>query len=429
VDAELLRDWVTDARGRSFELLADLSAEQLMGPQLDIVNPLLWEIGHHAWFQSFWVLRHVAGQEPTRADEDTLYDSIAIAHNTRWELPLPSREETWSYARQVRDQVLRLLEEAEPDEDLAYHVRYAVLHEDMHTEAISYVRQTLGYAPPNLDVPAAGPKALNAGPFPGDTEIAGGDFALGSQPGDGFAFDNEKWAHPVRVEAYAIARAPVTQSEFAEFVDAGGYGARELWCDAGWQWRQESAAEHPVYWRRQENGWERRDYTCWQALEPHRPVVHVNWYEAQAYCRWAKRRLPTEAEWELAAAGEPGLAHADAPKRKYPWGSEPPTARQANLDWLGRGCADVAAFPEGDSGCGCRQMVGNVWEWTDSVFRPFPGFVVDSYKEYSEPWFETRKVLRGGAWPTRSRLACNNYRNYFTPERRDVWSGFRTCAT
>jgi iron(II)-dependent oxidoreductase len=153
-------------------------------------------------------------------------------------------------------------------------------------------------------------------------------------------------------------------------------------------------------------------------------VLHVNWHEAEAYCRWAGRRLPTEAEWELAAAG--GL---DGSKRRFPWGEERPTPELANLDWRALGCVDVAAFPAGDSVFGCRHMIGNVWEWTASDFLPYPGFVADPYKEYSAPWFGTHKVLRGGCWATRSRLLRNTWRNFYLPDRRDVWAGFRTCAS
>jgi iron(II)-dependent oxidoreductase len=162
-------------------------------------------------------------------------------------------------------------------------------------------------------------------------------------------------------------------------------------------------------------------------------VLHVNWYEADAYCRWAGRRLPTEAEWETAASAEPsaGGRRGDAlapTKRRFPWGDATPTPDRANLDWRAMGCVDVGAFPAGESAFGCRQMIGNVWEWTSDDFAPYPGFEVDPYQEYSEPWFGTHKVLRGGCWTTRSRLLRNTWRNFYRPDRRDVWAGFRTCA-
>ena len=423
-----LAEWVSDARECTLELVADFSAEQLMGPQLEIVNPPLWEIGHHAWFQSFWALRHAAGLDPVREDEDALYDSMAISHHTRWGMPLPSYEETLGYVHRVRDAVLDRLSRSEPSEEEAYHIFYSVLHEDMHTEALTYSRQTLQYSPPKLSGALTTPVA-EADSHPGDAQIPGGQFSLGSKPEDGFVFDNEKWAHLVEVTHFAMAKAPVTQAEFAAFVDDGGYDRQELWGEEGWLWRREAELAHPVYWKPSDAGWLRRHFDDWLELEPNLPVANVNWYEAIAYCSWAQRRLPTEAEWELAAAATPEGSGFSADKRRYPWGDNPALPAHANLDWLGMGCVDVGAFADGDSPFGCRQMIGNVWEWTSSLFQPFPGFVADPYKDYSQPWFEDgRRVLRGGSWATRSRLIRTNYRNFFTPERQDVFAGFRTCA-
>ncbi|MGH9782809.1 MAG: selenoneine synthase SenA [Terriglobia bacterium] len=428
-----LTEWVTDARRRTIELVADLTDEQLLGPRLPIVNPLLWEIGHVAWFQDKWVLRHACGERPYRADADSLYDSIAIPHDTRWDLPLPSREATLAYLRAERDRVLDKLDEREPSEELLYHVQYTVFHEDMHNEAFAYARQTLAYPAPRLALSSGRSKPMDAtagGPLPGDVEVPGGAFLLGAELDEPFVFDNEKWGHRVEVKPFAIARAPVTQAEFLAFVEDEGYCRPELWGGEGWRWRDETGAEDPVYWRRVSSGnWLRRDFDQWVPLEPHRPVMHVNWHEAQAYCRWAGRRLPTETEWEVAAASEaaPGGRTLSPRKRRYPWGENIPSVDRTNLDWHAMGCVDVGALPAGDSGVGCRQMLGNVWEWTASDFLPYPGFVPDPYKEYSEPWFGTHKVLRGGCWVTRSRLLRSTYRNYSTPDRRDVWAGFRTC--
>ncbi len=425
---EELADWVRDARERTFELVADLSDGQLMGPELSTVNPGLWEMGHHAWFQSLWALRHACGERPVREDEDALYDSMEIAHDTRWGLPLPSREETLEYMREVRDRLLRHLA-GDPSEELLYHALYSTLHEDMHTEAFTYTRQTHGYPRPGL-TGFDGTGTPGGGPLPGDVEIPGGSFMLGSTPEEPFVFDNEKWVFAVELEAFRIARACVTQAEYAAFVDDGGYGRREHWCGEGWEWLQQSNAAGHRYFRRAGRGWERRHFDSWVALEPDKAVIHVNWFEADAYCRWAGRRLPAEAEWEAAATTEPGprgLGNGAA-KRRYPWGDRPPAPDLANLDWRGMGTVDVGAYPAGDSAHGCRQMIGNVWEWTSSDFQPFPGFTPDPYKDYSEPWFGTRKVMRGGGWATRSRLIRSNYRNFQTPDRGDVLTGFRTCA-
>ncbi len=427
---EQLIEWVVDARQRTFELVGDLTDEQLMGPHLNIVNPGLWEMGHHAWFQSFWALRHAAGESPIREDEDALYDSMAIAHGTRWDLPLPNREATLAYMREVHRRVTHHLEN-DPTDELRYHALYSTLHEDMHTEAFTYTRQTHGFPPPRLGV-VDGEEAWSrdGGDLPGDVDLPGGSFMLGSSPDEPFVFDNEKWAHPVTLEPFRIARAAVTQAEYAAFIDDGGYEEQRHWTDEGWTWRTEESAAHHMHWRRQPGGgWERRDFDRWVDLEPHRAVIHVNWYEADAYCRWSGRRLPTEAEWEAAAAAEstPGGGFSGR-KRRFPWGDEPPSPTRANLDWRGMGTIDVGALPEGDSPCGCRQMIGNVWEWTSTDFHPYPGFTPDPYADYSEPWFGTRKVMRGGCWATRTRLIRTNYRNFQTPDRRDVLTGFRTCA-
>ncbi|MGM0559114.1 MAG: SUMF1/EgtB/PvdO family nonheme iron enzyme, partial [Myxococcota bacterium] len=260
-------------------------------------------------------------------------------------------------------------------------------------------------------------------------DIPGGTFVLGAHKDEAFAFDNEKWAHEVELEPFSIARAPVTNAEFAEFVDDGGYAERDLWSDAGWAWRESEEATQPVYWRRGSNGWEVRSFQRWTALPPNRPVSHVNWHEAQAYCRWAGRRLPTEAEWEAAASVDDTTeGQLSRRKRRFPWGDQPPGTDKTNLDGRALGTVDVAAFSKGDSALGCRQMIGNVWEWTSSVFEPFDGFEPDFYQEYSEPWFGDRRVLRGGSWATRSRLIWNTFRNFFPPDRRDVIAGFRTCA-
>jgi iron(II)-dependent oxidoreductase len=298
----------------------------------------------------------------------------------------------------------------------------------MHTEAFTYTRQTLEYPAPAI---GSGPDpARQAGGLAGDAAVPGGEFQLGARPEDEFCFDNEKWAHPHEVRPFRIARAAVTNGEFAAFADDGGYLKRELWDDEGWRWRTAAGLEHPVYWRRGPEGWELRRFQDWLPLPRDAAVIHVSWHEAQAYCRWAGRRLPTELEWEVAAAGEPtadGTALAED-KRRYPWGDSAPDPKRANLDGHALGTIDVGALPAGDSAFGCRQMIGNAWEWTATVFGPYPGFTPDMYRDYSQPLFGSARVLRGGAWATRSRLIHNTWRNYYGPDRNDVFAGFRTCA-
>jgi iron(II)-dependent oxidoreductase len=424
-ESRVLQQMLLDARSRTLMLASDLTGSQLLGPRLKIVNPPLWEIGHLAWFQERWCLRQPEhGREllaSSYAHADRLYDSSTVAHDTRWDLPLPSLDATVDYMSTVLDRVLERLA-ATPTRSLLYFAQLAALHEEMHCEAFTYTRQTLGYARPPVD---AGASPIGEISFKGDIPIPGGTFMLGASPDAGFVFDNEKWAHCVKVEPFAIAKTCVTNGEFMTFVEDAGYSRRELWSIDGWEWRVAEGASQPVYWRKSDGCWQMRVYDEWGPISSNAAVIHVNAYEADAYCRWARRRLPSESEWEFAVSTE---AHAIAQKRPYPWGQAPPDSRRANLYGSCEHAVDVAAFPEGDSGWGCRQMIGNVWEWTADTFTPYPGFAVDPYKEYSEPWFGDHIVLRGGCFATRAHLIRNTWRNFYTPDRRDVFAGFRTCA-
>ncbi len=445
-------------RARTLDLVADLDDQQLIGPRLAIVNPPLWEIGHVAWFQEFWILRHLKKQKPLNENGDQLYNSTDVAHDTRWELLLPSLEQTRRYLGQVLDRSIEYIDRVPrlTSEELYFYL-LVTFHESMHAEALAYTRQTLGYSAPHVAADPA-PQNQPGTPFGGDVEIPGGTFLVGATPDFPFVFDNEKWAHPVEVKPFRIARAPVTNGEFLAFVEDSGYQKSQFWSNEGWRWLQSGGApkleasfakffnktmnnapqstdfekriNHPIYWHCDANGrWQQRVFDQYIPLNERLPVIHVSWYEAEAYCNWAGRRLPTEPEWEVAASGEPspgGESLSDR-RRHFPWGDDPPTAERANLDWRS-GPVEVGAHASGDSAFGCRQMLGNIWEWTADNFLPYPGFTIDPYKEYSNPWFGTHKLLRGGCWATRSLLIRNTWRNFYTPDRRDVWAGFRTSA-
>ena len=430
VHSSYLKEIMTDAHNRTLELVTDLDEEQLIGPKLPIVNPLRWEIGHVAWFHEKFILRDLYGRSPLLPNADAIYDSIAVHHEQRWDLPLLTTQETLDYMENVLADCLSLLPDGPADQAQSYLYRFSIYHEDMHAEAYAWSRQTLAYPEPSF-ADVRRPEDADAGPWPGDAAIPGGIFYLGATKQTPFVFDNEKWTHKVTVKPFHIAKAPVTNAEFMDFVNAGGYQRREFWSDAGWSWREQTNTRRPLYWVAGERGeWRLRRFDQVEDKPPHQPVIHVNWYEANAYCRWAGRRLPTEVEWEVAALGEPGNDNKELAlkKRSYPWGEQAPDMRQANLDGRALGCVDVAALPAGDSAFACRQMLGNVWEWTSTTFAPFPGFSADAYKEYSEPLFYDTKVLKGGAWATRSRMVTGRYRNFFPPQRRDVMAGFRTCA-
>jgi iron(II)-dependent oxidoreductase len=419
-----LRDMLLAARARTLVLSRDLSPEQLLGPRLAIVNPPLWEIGHLAWFQEHWCLRYRGDGELAAsriADADELYNSAVITHDVRWDAPLLSFDATLAYLESVLDDVLKRLAREGATPHLSYFIQLAAFHEEMHCEAFTYTRQTLGYAAPTTDNPIE-PESVTA---TGDVAISGGAFMLGASSEDGFVFDNEKWAHAIEVRPFRMSRTAVTNAGFAKFADDSGYLRKNLWSEAGWRWRGQSGATAPLYWRKKDDVWMMRRYDRIEPLSPNEAVVHVNWFEAEAYCSWAKRRLPSEAEWEFAASTVPGDAMH---KHRYPWGDSPPSAAHANLHGSSGWSCDVNACAAGDSAWGVRQMFGNVWEWTADWFNAYPGFVCDPYKEYSEPWFGNHKVLRGGCYATSSGLLRNTWRNFYTPDRRDVLAGFRTCA-
>jgi len=423
---------LNDARQRTLTLIDGLDCKQLIGEQLSTVNPLLWEIGHTAYFHELWILRHLDNADSFLTQADALYDSINIAHDDRWSLPLLSLDETKHYMQQVlQAEIARLQNVTSVTEKDIYLTRYALFHEDMHTEAFTYTRRTLNYSAPQFTNSQLSDTQINAGTLNGDAEIAGGEYYLGAPKDIEFCFDNEKWQHPVQIKPFAIAKAATTYQQFADFVNDGGYTQKKFWSDDGWAWLQKNNITQPNGWKKDSAGhWLIQYFNQWQNMRPHAAVIHINWYEANAWCKWAGRRLPSEAEWELAASGTPQNINE---KLTYPWGNTSPSEQRVNMNSLshksiGAGTIDVGALPQSDSAFGCRQMLGNTWEWVADTFNPYPGFTPDMYEDYSQPLFGQTKVLRGGGWATPSRMIRNTWRTYYGPDRNDVFAGFRSCA-
>jgi len=414
-----------DTRQRTLELIGDLNSQQLIGPMLDTVNPLLWEIGHTAYFYEFWIIRGLHGAESFLDNADALYDSINIAHNDRWDLPLLTLEETKTYMQQVFDGVIDVLQSNNVSNEDIYLSRYAGFHEDMHTEAFTYTRRTLNYPAPKLTGCHYNDKTNTVHPLTGDVDILGGEYLLGAPEDIDFCFDNEKWQHTVSVKPYSISRTATSYKQFADFVDDNGYTNKQYWSDDGWKWLHDNNITSPNGWKKDSNNnWLIKQFDQWVALPDDSAVIHINWFEANAWCKWAGRRLPSEAEWELAASGKPDNINA---KRLYPWGDAEPTEKLANMNSTNMGTININALSDGDSAFGCRQMIGNTWEWVADTFNPYPGFTADMYEDYSQPLFGNTKVLRGGAWATRSRMIRNTWRTYYGADRNDVFAGFRSC--
>jgi iron(II)-dependent oxidoreductase len=418
--SQALAAGLRDSREYTLQLYAHLTPAQRCVPYRRTINPPAWELAHVAWFHEWWCLRRRADREPLPSrflpDADAILDSARIAHALRWELPQLTWDRVHDYLRRVHEAQLEALERDAP-EDLYFH-RLALYHEDMHAEALLMTLQTLGLPEP----PRAEPPLPPPSPAPvraREIEFAGGTFEMGSRPGADFVFDNEAAPHHRRVEPFALSTCTVTQGEFRGFVEAGGYGDERWWTDDGWAWCTQNRAGHPITWRRDGAFWEVRRFDRWEALVEDRAMVHVNAHEAEACCRFFGRRLPSEAEWEFAARGAPVTAN------RFAWGDALLPKGAVNLDeHFGRPVAS-AALPSADSAGGLRQMLGNVWEWTSTPFSPYPGFEPGPYREYSAPWFGNHRVLRGGCFATRQRLVHNRWRNFYTPDRSDVFAGFR----
>jgi ergothioneine biosynthesis protein EgtB len=384
-----LADALRDARHYTLALSDTLFdagyADAARVPRLPTVNPPLWELGHTAWFAEWFVLRNATSSRPGDADGHSLlargddwFDSSLVAHRTRWALDLPGPGAIQTYCAEVLERILARLAD-EPNEDAAlYPYRLALAHEDMHGEALLYTMQTLG-------VPLQGGMAGKmAAPLPaGEIAFAGGSFVRGGDQSRGFVFDNERAAATCRVAPFAIDAGLVTNARYLEFIEDAGYRDVRHWTDAGRAWLEASQQSAPRYWRRDVDGggWQQLRFGRREALVPDAPVRHLTLHEAQAFCRWAGRRLPTELEWEFAAAS----GHPD-----FAW--------------------------------------GRLWEWTATPFLPYAGFTPDRYLDYSAPWFGTRQTLRGASFATPARFRSPVFRNFFTAERDDVFTGLRTCA-
>jgi iron(II)-dependent oxidoreductase len=433
VSTERIASALAESRARSLALLAPLDEAELSRQISPLMSPLVWDLAHIGNYEELWLLRAVAGTPALRPEIDSLYDAFEHPRAERPSLPILGPAEARGYLAGVRNRVLDVLDRLPPfDDETATQARpllrdgfvygLVVQHEHMHDETMLATLQLRG-GPRTLPADAALPAGRPVPPHD-DVLVPGGVSTLGTST-DPWALDNERPAHPVELASYRIDRVPVTNRMYAAFVEAGGYADPRHWTPTGFAHLQSSGRRLPMTWRPDGAGW----WTCTRfgetaPVHPDEPVEHVCWFEADAYARWAGRRLPTEAEWEKACGWDPAVGRL----RRYPWGDGDPTPELANLGQRAARPAPVGAYPAGASAYGVEQLVGDVWEWTSSRFEPWPGFTTFPYAEYSEVFFGgDYRVLRGGSWATHPTAVRTTFRNWDLPVRRQIFAGFRTA--
>ncbi|KNX37517.1 ergothioneine biosynthesis protein EgtB [Luteipulveratus halotolerans] len=405
------------ARARTHLLTA--FDEDVLTTQHDrLMSPLVWDLAHIGQQEDLWLLRggDAACLGLLSAKVESLYDAFEHPRAERVSLPLLTPRESRSFIADVRGRVLDRLERAEESQLFPYVM--VEQHEQQHVETMLATHQ-LRAGEPLLGVGAELPPGRV---LPDDEAVMvpGGPFVMGVDgSAEPWSLDNERPAHEVDVPAFRIARVPVTNAQWQQFIDAGGYDQSHWWSERGWAHRIEAGLERPQFWAADGS---RRRFGVVEQVPADEPVQHVSYWEADAYARWAGARLPTEQEWEKACAWDPALGR----RRRWPWGDDPWTPGRANLGGDGLRPAPVGAYPSGASAYGVEQMIGDVWEWTSSGFDPWPQFRPMLYADYSAPFFGGDfRVLRGGSWAVGGAAIRPSFRNWDLPIRRQIFAGLR----
>ncbi len=420
-----IRARLEDARARTWQIIDPLSDENARKQHNPLMSPLVWDVAHIGNFEELWLVQELGKLPSINALYDQIYDAFKNPRREREKLPLLNRQECREYLAAVREQALAHLDQIDLDAPNplthdGYVFEMIIQHEYQHDETMLATLQLMsepGYRP---EIP---PMRAGSCPHRKWSSSDAGPFIMGTNDRVA-AYDNERLPHQINLPAFWMDSVPVTNQAYLRFVEAGGYRRTELWAPEGQAWLEQSGAVSPQFWEQREDGWWVNIFGYILPLNPNQPVQHVCYWEADAYARWAGKRLPTEAEWEKAASWDPAAER----KSMFPWGDEPPTPDLANLDQLNWQPSEVGAHPRGASTYGCQQMIGDVWEWVNSDFLPYPGFEAFPYKEYSEVFFGSDyKILRGGSWAVRPGAIRNTFRNWDYPIRRQIFSGFR-CA-
>jgi gamma-glutamyl hercynylcysteine S-oxide synthase len=419
-----------EARERTLNLLAPLSDADVETAHSALMSPLVWDLAHIAAYEDLWLVHRHGGEPLLHPELAAMYDAFETPRAVRGDLALLDRGEALAYLAEVRERALEVLARTGPAEVHEMVLQHEQQHNETMLQAIELAQ--LGTAPGLHAVPPREATARHTGLEA--IEVSGGPFLLGAptaSPGGSspasprrFSFDNERPRHVVDMRPFLIGRTPVTNATFLTFAEGGGYQRREWWSDEGWSWKEDYDITHPGGWAAGPDGWRQWRLDGWAPLHPDEPVVHVSWFEADAFARSLGARLPTEQEWEKAAAWDQERGRS----LPYPWGEHPavPGDGRANLDQTGLGPQPAGSLPAGAAPSGALGMLGDTWEWTSTAFHGYPGFSAHPYREYSEVFFGAdHRVLRGGSWATRSNVATTTFRNWDLPQRRQIFSGLR----
>ena len=404
---EELAEALTRVRETTLRLLEPVTDEELVAQVSPLMSPLVWDLAHIGWFEELWLVRRLAGDEPSLEGLDDLYDAFQHSRDERSSLPMLTPPAARAYLEDVRRHALRALEgahlaESDPLLHGGYVVHLVLQHELQHQETMLQTLQLSGIA-----YETRSHEKLQAAPRPEGLLVPPGSFTLGANM-EASAYDNEQPAHVLELPAFSIERYPVTNERFAEFLEDGGYRKRRYWSDDGWDWLGKERVQAPLSWQRGRGGWERMRFGRLEPVPPAEPVQHISFFEAEAVAAWAGKRLPTEAEWERAAQGAESVGDANLGRDSF---------------------GPLPVAPRATSSVGCECMLGDVWEWTSSSFAGYPGFTAFPYAEYSEVFFgNEHRVLRGGSWATDPLVARVTFRNWDYPQRRQLFGGVRLAA-
>ncbi len=431
-NTESIIELFNQVRAQTMRIVEPLEIEDYVVQTAEFMSPPRWHIGHTSWFFETLLQTRMPGYHVYNAEYLFYFNSYYEGFGERIEKALrgtrsrPTVSETVRYRNHIdwmMAQFLKSVENRTDSEEILSLTRMGLEHEMQHQELLVYdIKHLLCdiYNARKNIVPRSSENVS------GMVEIEGGLFTLGYAGAD-FAWDNEKPEHSVFLQDFAIDRAPVSNGDFLEFINSGGYKDFRWWLSEGWEAVNRERWKAPLYWERRDDQWMIRDFHGLSGVEEkaNDPVAHVSFFEAAAYAKWAGKRLPTEAEWEKAACFDP----ENRRKQKFPWGDSAPDATKANLFenqyW---GVAPIGSLPQGRSAYGCHQMIGDVWEWTTSDYVPYPGFKSE-FDEYNDKWFIGQKVLRGGSFATPQIHIRPTYRNFFHPPERWMISGFRCAKT